>query len=103
MVVCIIAGFLRCARHGRGTSAARRRINSSGDILMRVVPSRRFANRPELETALARGTLYSKARRDTAIRVAHLKRGYTLSEIGSHLGLHYTTVSKVINQTRIAK
>jgi len=63
----------------------------------------RFANRPELETALARGKLYSKARRDSAIRVAHLKHGYTLSEIGSHLGLHYTTVSKVINQKRIAK
>ncbi len=63
----------------------------------------RFANRPELETALARGKLYSKARRDNAIRVAHLKHGDTLSEIGSLLGLHYTTVSKVINQTRIAK
>ena len=63
----------------------------------------RFANRPELETALARGKLYSKARRDNAIRVAHLKRGYTLSEIGRHLGLHFTTASKVINQTRIAK
>ena len=66
-------------------------MNSTGDILMCVVPSRRFANRPELETALARGKLYSKARRDTAIRVAHLKHGDTLSEIGSLLGLHYTT------------
>ena len=63
----------------------------------------RFANRPELEPALARGKLYSKARCDAAIRVGHLKHGYTLSEIGSHLGSHYTTVSKVINQTRIAK
>lgn len=65
--------------------------------------AQRFANRPELETALARGKLYSKARRDSAMRVAHLKHGYTLSEIGSHLGLHYTTVSKVINQTGTSK
>jgi len=35
--------------------------------------------------------------------VAHLKYGYTLSEIGGHLGLHYTTVSKVVNQMRPGK
>ena len=51
----------------------------------------------------SRGRLYSKARRDSAIRVAHLKHGYPLSEIGSHLGLHYTTVSKVVNQAGQSK
>ena len=63
----------------------------------------RFANRPRIEAALPLGKRYRKARRDRAIKVAHLKYGYTLSAIGSHLGLHYTTVSKVVNQARPGK
>jgi putative transposase len=71
---------------------------------VREIPRlQRLANRPALAMTLARGKLSSKARRDRAIRVAHLKHGYTLSEIGSHLGLHYTTVSKVVNQARRAR
>jgi hypothetical protein len=31
------------------------------------------------------------------MRLAHLEYGYTLAEIGQHLGLHYTTVSKVVS------
>ena len=71
--------------------------------LKEIPRAQRFANRPGLEIALASGKLYNKTRRDSAMRVAHLKHGYTLSETGSHLGLHYTTVSKVINQTGTAK
>ena len=88
---------------GFGATPSPRPLLAKRAGLKEIPRVQRFANRPELETALARGKLYSKARRDSAIRVAHLKHGYTLSEIGSHLGLHYTTVSKVINQTRIAK
>lgn len=39
----------------------------------------------------------SRGERNELIRKAHLDAGYTLMEIGDHLGLHYTTVSKVIN------
>jgi hypothetical protein len=39
----------------------------------------------------------SKAERNTLIKQAHLQYDYTLTEIGSFLGLHYTTVSKVVN------
>lgn len=35
--------------------------------------------------------------RNEQIREAHLEHGYTLMEIGDFLGLHYTTVSKVVN------
>jgi predicted transcriptional regulator len=34
--------------------------------------------------------------RNRAIVAAHVRYGYTLSEIGRHLGIHYTTVSKII-------
>ena len=38
-----------------------------------------------------------RSERNELIKKAHLDHGYTLMEIGDHLGLHYTTVSKVIN------
>ena len=39
----------------------------------------------------------SKTERNALIKQAHLQYDYTLIEIGSFLGLHYTTVSKVVN------
>ncbi len=39
----------------------------------------------------------TRAERNALIARAHLEFGYTLMEIGDHLDLHYTTVSKVIN------
>ena len=40
----------------------------------------------------------SRLERNELINRAHLEFGYTLMEIGNQLGLHYTTVSKVINK-----
>ena len=45
----------------------------------------------------------SKAERNKLIRKAHVDYGYTLVEIGKHLGLHYTTVSKVVNSFVLAQ
>ncbi len=39
--------------------------------------------------------MYSKAD-------AHVKYGYALKEIGEHLGIHYTTVSKAISRSEEA-
>ena len=39
----------------------------------------------------------SRIDRNDLIRSAHDDYSYTLMEIGEHLGLHYTTVSKVVN------
>ncbi len=39
----------------------------------------------------------SRGERNQLIQKAHIECGYTLMEIGNHLDLHYTTVSKVIN------
>ena len=36
--------------------------------------------------------------RNKIIRRAHIDHSYTLKNIGDYLGLHYTTVSKVVNQ-----
>ncbi|HKI74758.1 MAG TPA: transposase [Pseudomonadales bacterium] len=39
-----------------------------------------------------------RTERNELIRRAHIEHSYTLMEIGDHLGLHYTTVSKVVNR-----
>jgi transposase len=39
----------------------------------------------------------SKQGRNKAIFAAHVKHGYTMKEIADLVGIHYTTVSKVIS------
>ncbi|MGV0035125.1 MAG: transposase [Candidatus Azotimanducaceae bacterium WSBS_2022_MAG_OTU7] len=39
----------------------------------------------------------TRGERNELMKKAHIDFGYTLMEIGDHLGLHYTTVSKVVN------
>ncbi len=40
----------------------------------------------------------TRLERNELIRKAHIEHSYTLMEIGEFLGLHYTTVSKVVNR-----
>ena len=66
---------------------------------VKEVPSReRFAGRPELEKLFRGLEDESKIVRDHLIREAHLKHGYKLVEIGRFLRLHYTTISRIVNQ-----
>ena len=61
----------------------------------REIPKRqRLVHRPPLRTLLA-GT-DSKTARNIAMAQAYLKHGYTLSEIGRVVGLHYATISRLI-------
>ena len=61
----------------------------------REIPKRqRLVHRPSLRTLLA-GT-DSKTARNIAMAQAYLKHGYTLSEIGRDVGLHYATISRLI-------
>ena len=58
----------------------------------------RLVSRPPLDDLFRRQTITSRDRRNEAIVAAHLQHGYSLTEIGNHLGLHYTTISKVVRQ-----
>lgn len=40
----------------------------------------------------------TRMERNSLIRKAHIDHSYTLMEVGEFLGLHYTTVSKVVNR-----
>ena len=58
----------------------------------------RYALRPSLENIFINIQGKSKQERNELIRKAHLDCGYTLTEIGKHVGLHYTTISNIIKK-----
>ena len=64
------------------------------------IPRRqRFGSRPPLEALFRAKDAWSKPERDAAFRNAYFEHGYKLAEIARVAGVHYTTVSKVINQS----
>lgn len=72
----------------------------TGQRKLREVPRKqRLLDRPSLKSLFANADQGSKTHRNQLIRQAHLECGYTLSEIGAHLDIHYTTVSKVVNES----
>jgi REP element-mobilizing transposase RayT len=65
--------------------------------LSEVPRQQRLAHRPPLKVLFAHAR--SQRARDDVIRAAHVQHGYTLIDIGRHLGLHYTTISKAARRT----
>lgn len=63
-----------------------------------VPKAQRLAHRPTLAEALIKGGWKGRAERDRAVHQTHFLYGYSLSEIGRHLGLHYTTISRIVNK-----
>jgi putative transposase len=87
----VILGDERFARQ------ARKRAHTRTDV--KEVPRRqRYAGRPSLGVLFGEIAGVKKAERNGLIRKAHQEYGYTLSSIGEALGLHYTTISKVVNE-----
>jgi putative transposase len=66
--------------------------------LSEVPRQQRLAHRPTLATLFAK--VGSQRSRDETIRDAHVKHGYALIDIGRHLGLHYTTISKASRRAK---
>ena len=64
---------------------------------MREIPRlQRYVCRPKIGDLFKREKISTKHIRNGKIYNAHIKYGYTLKEIADYLGIHYTTVSKVI-------
>ena len=74
----------------------KRNLDVSTD-LEEVPRVQRYAERPVLSQLLPEKIRRDKARRNRAIYDAHVTYGYTLKEIADHVGVHYTTVSRVIH------
>ena len=75
---------------------ARKRAHTRMDV--KEIPRRqRYAGRPALRALFGDAAGRSRAQRNMLIKLAHHEHGYTLTSIGDALGLHYTTISKVVN------
>jgi REP element-mobilizing transposase RayT len=66
--------------------------------LTEIPKQQRLVGRPALDDVLSESTGRNRQERDKAIIMAHLEYGYTLSEIAKHIGLHYTTISKIVRR-----
>ena len=64
---------------------------------LKEIPRRqRYAHRPALSRLFTRAILGDPDRRNAAIRQAHVEYGYSLSEIGVAVQLHYSTISRIV-------
>lgn len=65
---------------------------------MKEIPrQQRFAGRPKLSHLFPARSRADRVHRNEAVRRAHLEHGYSLSEIGQAVGLHYSTISRIVN------
>ncbi len=60
--------------------------------------SQRYVNRPLLSKIFTEKIIHDKQKRDRRISEAVEKHLYSQREIANHLGLHYTSVSRIINE-----
>jgi len=58
----------------------------------------RFAGRPSLNGLFGARVVRNQSTRNEAIRRAHLDYGYSLSEIGRVVGLHYSRISRIVSR-----
>jgi REP element-mobilizing transposase RayT len=70
--------------------------NKKTRLLSEVPRVQRFAGRPDLSALFTEPGLNLKTERDRLIRIACEEYGYTMTEVARHLGLHYSTVSKIL-------
>lgn len=63
----------------------------------------RFIDRPNLDKIFAKNNLKTKVKRNKFIYKSYSDYGYSLSEIGRHLNLHYSSISKVVKKLESKK
>jgi putative transposase len=69
------------------------------DDKLREVPRfQRDADRPSLAMLFDNATCNDMPARNRAIHTAHVIHHYTLREVGDHVRLHYTTVSRIVRE-----
>jgi REP element-mobilizing transposase RayT len=68
------------------------------DDLAEIPRIQRHVGRPPLDELFSPAISLTKGERNRLIHLAHGKHGYTLKEISQAVGIHYTTVSKVVNR-----
>lgn len=70
-----------------------------GKAVEREIPRvQRFLLQPALDKLLSAQQVATRARRNQAIWAAHVQHGYNLTTIGQYLGLHTSTISKIVQR-----
>ena len=64
--------------------------------LKEVPRAQRFADRPSLAELFDKLDTLSREERNQLVCLTHREHGYTLTEIGNAIGLHYSSISKII-------
>jgi len=65
-----------------------------------IAKSQRFMNKPPLEDIFRPEVLGDKRKRDKGIGRAVFEHGYTQREVADHLGIHFTSVSRILRVKR---
>ena len=66
---------------------------------IREIPkSQRYINRPELKEIFSAEVVNKKSKRDEKIKEATEMHGYSQKEVADYLGLHYSTISRLVNE-----
>jgi hypothetical protein len=68
-----------------------------GEDIPEIPRSQRYAERPSLENLLNEKTARNKMKRNKAISEAVEKHGYRQREVADHLGLYFTSISRILN------
>lgn len=68
------------------------------ETVKEIPRQQRYAGRPDLKEVFTKKGSGGKHGRNQGVYDAHVTYGYSLKEIADYLGIHYTTVSKVIKE-----
>jgi hypothetical protein len=63
-----------------------------------IPKSQRFMNRPDLREVFRENVLRDKRKRNERIVEAVQEYGYTQREVADHLGMHFTSVSRILRE-----
>jgi len=64
-----------------------------------IPKAQRYVARPSL-AKLFKGAKRNKVKRDVQITKAYMEYGYTLGQIADYLGLHYSTISRIVRRAK---
>lgn len=65
-----------------------------------IPKTQRYLNRPGLGQLFSGRVLQDKAKRDERIEEAVEKYGYTQREVADHLGMHFTSISRIMRERK---
>lgn len=70
------------------------------EAIPEIPKSQRFLHRPELDNVFTKALLLDREKRDRKIVEAVERHGYRQREIADYLGMHFTSISRIVNRVR---